>query len=126
MTAWAAIRGAALGETQLSIAFHRIRWFVGPPLVLWAEPVASSTLRKWHAAISAAIDPAHCRPHYRPGAWVPHCTLGQRIATERSADALAFANSFDRRIEVVFDVIDCVSFPPVQIIAQQELPEDAP
>ncbi|MGY3038224.1 2'-5' RNA ligase [Bradyrhizobium sp. USDA 4354] len=125
-TAWEAMLRATAGGTQLSIAFRRIRWFVGPPLVLWAEPEASSTLGTWHASISAAINPAHCRPHYRPGAWTPHCTLGTRIADGKSKDAIAFAQSFDRRIEVVFDVVDCVIFPPVRVLAQRELPKDAP
>ncbi|MBR0783615.1 2'-5' RNA ligase family protein [Bradyrhizobium iriomotense] len=125
-TAWEAMLRATAGGTQLSIAFRRIRWFVGPPLVLWAEPEESSTLRRWHASISVAINPTHCRPHYRPGAWTPHCTLGTRIADGKSKGAIAYAESFDRRIEVTFNVVDCVTFPPVRIVAQQELPKDAP
>jgi 2'-5' RNA ligase len=124
--AWKAMLSASAGGAQLSIAFRRIRWFVGPPLVLWAEPEASETLRKWHASISAAIDPAHCRPHYRPGAWTPHCTLGTRIADGKSKEAIAFAQSFGRRIEVNFDVVDCVVFPPVRVVAQRKLPKHVP
>ncbi len=67
-------------EAQLRIEFRRIRWFSGPPLVLWAEPTADQVLARWHASISAIIDPAHCHPHYRPGAWTAHCTLATRIA----------------------------------------------
>src|SRR6185312_283466 len=26
------------------------------------------------------VEPVHCRPHYRPAAWAPHCTLGTSIA----------------------------------------------
>jgi 2'-5' RNA ligase len=122
MTAWAAMQRATLGEAQLRIEFRRIRWFVGPPLILWAEPEVSDTLARWHAAVSAAIDPVHCRPHYRPGAWTPHCTLGTRIAERNSSDVIAFAQSFDRTIEVIFDVVDCVNFPPVRVVAQRKLP----
>ena len=125
-TAWGAMQSASSNGVQMPIAFKRIRWFVGPPLVLWAEPEANETLGKWHASISAAIDPAHCRPHYRPGAWVPHCTLGTGIAEAKSKDAIAFAQSFDRRIEVTFDVVDCVVFPPVRVVAQRELPRRVP
>jgi len=121
-TAWESMLQAAEGEAQLRIEFRRIRWFEGPPLVLWAEPTANEALARWHASISATIDPAHCRPHYRPGAWTPHCTLGMRIADGKRADAIAFARSFDRSIEVLFDVADCVVFPPVRVIAEQKLP----
>jgi 2'-5' RNA ligase len=121
-TAWNAMLLAAMQEEQLRIEFKRIRWFVGPPLVLWAEPSADDALARLHNSISAAIDPAHCRPHYRPGAWTPHCTLGTRITDRQRNDAIAFARSFDRSIEVLFDVVDCVVFPPVRVVAERRLP----
>lgn len=120
--AWAAMLAAVAGEAQFRIEFKRIRWFAGSPLVLWAEPSSNEVLTHIHSSVSAAIDPAHCHPHYRPGVWTPHCTLGLRIADERRDDAIAFARSFDRSMEVLFDVADCVAFPPVQVIAEQRLP----
>jgi len=120
--AWNAMRAAVADEVQLRVEFKRIRWFEGSPLVLWAEPTSNEALTRIHRVISAAIDPAHCRPHYRPGAWTPHCTLGTGIADERRDDAIAFARSFALPIEVLFDVADCVAFPPVRVIAEQRLP----
>jgi len=120
-TAWAAMRGAAQGGAALQLRFSRISWFSDPQFVLWAQPDPDETLLRWHASIAAAIDPMHCRQHYRPVAWVPHCTLGTRIIDERRDAALAFARSFEGRFTVLFDVIDCVMFPPVQIVADQKL-----
>jgi 2'-5' RNA ligase len=120
--AWEAMLRAVNGDAQLRIEFKRIRWFAGPPLVLWAEPANDQVLARWHASISETIDPAHCRPHYRPGAWTPHCTLGTRIVDAKGDDAMAFARSFDRCISVLFDVVDCVTFPPVRVIAERRLP----
>jgi hypothetical protein len=100
---------AVRDEAQLRTEFRRIRWFVGLPLVLWAEPATDQALARWHVSTSALIDPAHCRPHYRPGAWTAHCTPGARIADARSNDAMAFARSFDRDITMLFDVVDCVT-----------------
>ncbi|MCP3408893.1 2'-5' RNA ligase family protein [Bradyrhizobium sp. CCGB01] len=125
-TARQAMLRAATGEAQLRIEFRRVRWFVGPPLVLWMEPMDDAVLRRWHASISAAIDPAYCRLHYRPGQWTPHCTLGTRIIDARRDDAIAFAGSFNRSISVLFDVADCVVFPPVRVIAEQKLPAGVP
>jgi 2'-5' RNA ligase len=121
-TAWEAMMRAVANEAPLRVEFKRIRWFVGSPLVLWAEPTTDQVLARWHASISETIDPAHCRPHYRPGAWRPHCTLGARIVDAKKDDAIAFARSFDRRFTVLFDVVDCVAFPPVRVIAEQRLP----
>ncbi|MEH2534016.1 2'-5' RNA ligase [Bradyrhizobium sp. AZCC 1588] len=115
----------AMGQSQLRVEFRRIRWFVGPPLVLWAEPVANEILPRWHASISAAIDPAYCRAHYRPGNWTPHCTLGSRISDGMRHDAIAFARSFNRSLTVLFDVVDCVVFPPVRVVAERKLPSGA-
>ncbi|KRQ03546.1 2'-5' RNA ligase family protein [Bradyrhizobium manausense] len=124
-TAWQAMLRAAAGEMQLRIEFRRVRWFAGPPLVLWLEPVDDAALRRWHAAVCAAIDPAYCRPHYRPGRWTPHCTLGTRITEERHHEAIDFAGSFNRSMTVLFDVADCVVFPPVRVVAEQKLPAGA-
>jgi 2'-5' RNA ligase len=121
-TAWEAMLRATMGEAQLPVEFRRIRWFVGPPLVLWAEPATDEALARLHNSISAAIDPVHCRPHYRPGAWTPHCTLGTNIADGQRDNAVAFARSFDRSVEVLFDVVDCVVFPPVRVVAERSLP----
>ena len=121
-TACEAMRRAVMDQTQLRITFSRIRRFEGSPLVLWAEPAREEALDRVHAAISAAIDPARCRLHYRPEAWTPHCTLGMRIADNRRDDAIAFARSFNRSFEVLFDVVDCVAFRPVRIIAERKLP----
>src|SRR3954468_18130878 len=63
-TAWQALLRAVNDDAQLLIEFRRIRWFAGPPLVLWAEPTSAQALARWHVSISAVIDPAHCRPHY--------------------------------------------------------------
>jgi 2'-5' RNA ligase len=121
--AWGAMRAAVADEAQLRIEFKRLRWFEGSPLILWAEPISNAALTRIHSSISAVIDPAHCRPHYRPGIWTPHCTLGMHIADERRDDAIAFARSFDDKIEVLFDVADCVAFPPVRLMAEQRLPQ---
>jgi 2'-5' RNA ligase len=116
-----AIEVAADGEAELSITFNRIGTFAGPPLILWAVPEPQRSLVRMHAAIHAAIDPMRCRPHYRPSFWIPHCTLGMRIREERRDDALAFAESFRGGVHAVFDVVDCVTFPPVQITTEKRL-----
>jgi 2'-5' RNA ligase len=121
-TAWDAMQAAVVDEPRLRIEFKRIRWFEGSPLVLWAEPTPNEALFRIHSSISAAIDLTHCRPHYRPGMWTPHCTLGTRIDEGRRDDAIAFARSFVDTIEVVFDVVDCVAFPPVRVMAEKKLP----
>jgi 2'-5' RNA ligase len=116
-----ALDRASAGEAKVGIAFDRMRTFAGPPLVLWLAPEPREALARMHQAIHAAIDPALCRPHYRPGAWTPHCTLGMRIRDERRDDALAFAKSFRGGVAVVFDAIDVMAFPPLRLVAERRL-----
>jgi 2'-5' RNA ligase len=111
---------AFAGTSGLRLTFTRLRFF-NDPLVLWAEPSPSAALVEVHAKVHARIDPTLCHPHYRPGAWVPHCTLATEIRTECRTDAIAFAGRPIPAFEVVFDVADCVSFPPVVVIDERPL-----
>jgi len=121
----AAIEQAAAREAGPHLTFDRIRTFAGPPLVLWADPRSQDQLMRMHAAIHRIIDPKLCRPHYRPGSWVPHCTLAMNIRADRHTEALAFAQDFRGGVEAIFDVIDCVTFPPLRVTAEKRLPAPA-
>jgi 2'-5' RNA ligase len=118
----AAMQRLAEGRTPIELRFDRIRSFAGSPLVLWADPEPKDALLKMHRQVHAAIDPALCRPHYRPENWVPHCTLAMNTLPGRNNEALAFAESFAGGIRVIFDKIDCVTYPPVSIVAETRLP----
>jgi 2'-5' RNA ligase len=117
----AVLSEAFAGTSPLNLTFTRLRAFDGVPLVLWADPSPSAALAGAHARVHARIDPRLCHPHYRPGAWVPHCTLASQIMPEHQAEAAAFAGRSIWAIEVVFDVADCVSFPPVVVIDERPL-----
>ncbi|MBV8838215.1 MAG: 2'-5' RNA ligase family protein [Alphaproteobacteria bacterium] len=116
-----ALDGAAVGQTELRLSFNRIGLFTGPSLVVWADPDPKAALRRMHQAIHSVIEPALCRPHYRPGAWVPHCTLGMAIPAERRDAAMDFGRNFRGGLEATFDVIDCVTFPPLRITIERRL-----
>jgi 2'-5' RNA ligase len=117
--------GALAELPALRVTLTRLRWF-DDPFVLWAEP-AHPDLREAHRRVHTRIDPELCHPHYRPAAWVPHCTLGTGILDERRTEAKAFARERPwRPFEVLFDVADCVSFPPVRVLAERKLTSPRP
>jgi 2'-5' RNA ligase len=115
-----ALRKAFVGRSAHRLTFTRLHFF-DDPLVLWAEPSPSADLASAHARVHACINPRLCHSHYRPGSWVPHCTLGTAILAQHREDAIAFAARPIAPFEVVFDVADCVSFAPVVVIAEQPL-----
>jgi 2'-5' RNA ligase len=117
----AALRRGVTEASALRLTFTRLRFFDSDPLVLWADPSPSPALTEAYAAVHAYIDPAQCHPHYRPGAWTPHCTLGTQIKAEHRADAIALTTRSIEPFDVLFDVVDCVCFPPVAVLEEHVL-----
>ncbi|MBN9442291.1 2'-5' RNA ligase family protein [Bosea sp. (in: a-proteobacteria)] len=117
-----ALERAGRDLKALTLTFDAIRIFEGSPMVLWASPQPCTALSHAHEAIHATVGPAYCRPHYRPGAWVPHCTLGMRIGKDRADAARSFAVSFQGVIDVTFDVLDCVAVPSLAPVESRRLP----
>jgi 2'-5' RNA ligase len=107
----AALDQASRNLRAITLTFDAIRTFDGSPTVLWASPRPNTILLDVHGAIHSVIDPDHCRPYYRPGAWVPHCTLATSVRNDQREAALSFATAFRKDMEVTFDALDCIRFP---------------
>ena len=114
------VEGAADWPAQ-RVTFGGVRHFDTSPLVLWAAPVPSEGLLQLHRAVHGRIDPAACWTHYRPGAWVPHCTLATRVAEPHRERALAWARKKRQPFTVHFDAADCVRFHPVEVLNERRL-----
>lgn len=108
-------------QRRLILNFCRLRFVNAIPGVVWIEPDSSFELHGIHSAIHERIDPQLCRRHYRPGHWIPHCTLGYRIATDRRSDAQLFASHTPVRFQATFDTASCVSSHPIEVIRQCDL-----
>jgi len=105
----------------VSIEFSGIGHFPNEMLVLWGRPADDRALRKIHAAIHEEIDPALCHEHSRPDRWQPHCTIAMKIPASAADQALAWATSTSARFTLTFDAVDCISFPPVEILREVKL-----
>ncbi|MCZ0733408.1 2'-5' RNA ligase family protein [Phreatobacter sp. AB_2022a] len=114
-----AFAAMAEGAAPLRLRFARIRHFGDGSPVVWAAPGADADLAALHEAVHRSIDPARCHPHYRPGAWIPHCTLATGIAAHRMREAQAALEASLQPFDVLFDTADCLTFPPVQIIERR-------
>ncbi len=73
--------GAEWGALPVALAGFGV--FPGAPAVLWAAPVVTGALLARHAALVAAVPDTPCHPHYQPGRWMLHVTLGQTDAPGR-------------------------------------------
>ncbi|MEJ2408124.1 MAG: 2'-5' RNA ligase family protein [Novosphingobium sp.] len=112
----------ALGEfPKLTLTFDRMGRFGPGPLILWVAPRPDAALDEMYARVHAAIDPSRCRPAYRPGAWVPHCSIALQVDENNRDLAHRMAQEPITPFSLTFDVADCVSSPPVSIIAERLL-----
>ena len=116
-----ALRIGFEGKPKFTVRFVHLGYFeTANSIVLWAAPVVPQSLRSAVQAIHEYVGATLCRPSYRPGSWVPHCSLALSVNLKRRDEALAFANTPIAAFEVVFDVADCAAFHPVMVL--QECP----
>lgn len=108
-------------QHALPLRFRRLNYFESPQLVFWADPAPSKPLFEVHAAIHSLIAPSHCREHYRPGSWVPHCTLATQVSPGNTASAIAFVSEPIKPFDVIFDCADCAEFYPVRVVEEHRL-----
>jgi len=108
---------------SLTIRFESLGFFEAPyGIVLWAAPVLPKPVLDAHASIHSTIDSNLCRSNYRPGVWVPHCSLATGISLDRKNEALAIVEQSIEPFEVTFDAADCASFMPVQVLKEAVFP----
>jgi 2'-5' RNA ligase len=83
--------GLALRGVETDIEMAAVALFPGDPPVLVLDVAPAPELVVLHARVSAALVEAGVDvwPHYRPGTWLPHCTLSMGVPSELVADAFA-------------------------------------
>ena len=113
-------KGMAAFDRQrtISLYFDRVDFFDIEPLVLWLAPRRDQRLLDLHRRLHAALEPnaPSCDPHYAPAKWVPHLTVAIAIPASRRLEALKLVSRRFDAFELTFDSVDCVSWPPVQVL----------
>jgi 2'-5' RNA ligase/NTP pyrophosphatase (non-canonical NTP hydrolase) len=83
--------------------------FPGDVNTLWLALAAPASLLNLHDRVANQVGLGSCHPFYRPGAWIPHCTLAQGIpggpemkrAMQTVGDGFGFFRGAFTRLEVV-------------------------
>src|SRR3954454_13091837 len=83
--------GLALRGQETDIEMAAVSLFSADPPLLVLAVAPAPELVALHARVSTALATAGVDvwPHYRPGTWLPHCTLSMGVPTEVGAGALA-------------------------------------
>jgi len=122
----AAVESLPESLSTVTVRFDRIAHFETPSsIVLWAAPSNPAPLAELHGQVHERVNSGTCRSNYRPGFWVPHCSLAVAIDLARRSEAMAIVQSEVAPFEVAFDVIDCARFHPVEVFYERVLPAAA-
>ena len=118
----AAMHGVAAAHGPVAGKLAGIGIFPATPPVLWAVPVVTTALLGLHKALVDALAPLDMQPHYRPGAWVPHVTLGKngRLPAGQAADILSAA--WTGPMAFTLARMELLRFRPVQVLSAVALP----
>jgi len=116
-----AIVDALADVSALTLTFDRLGSFDPGFLILWAAPKPQQVLLDLHARAHSIIDPARCKPPYRPASWTPHCSIALRVAEQHRDAASRLLLADFEPFTLTFDVVDAVASPPIAIIAERTL-----
>lgn len=117
-----AFDSAFANKSKAVVRFEKLGYFeASDRIILWAAPILPSAISEIHSRIHMLINADLCRPNYRPGAWVPHCSLAIAIDRSRQDAAIALSRQSIAPIDVEFDVADCASFLPVVVVREKTL-----
>ncbi|MBV9052162.1 MAG: 2'-5' RNA ligase family protein [Hyphomicrobiales bacterium] len=105
------------GAVAVELEFAAVRFFEGPVLTLYAAPSPSPVLENLARKLHHLISPERCHPHYRPGSFVPHCTLAMNISTGQRREVAAFARRKRTRFRTTLTGGEIASFPPPRVEA---------
>lgn len=116
-----ALRRTFARRESVLVTFDRLKQFDTPEFVVWAAPLERIEIRSLHETVHSCLDSRLCHPQYRPGAWIPHCTIATQIRRDKRDEALALIKAPMEPFEVRFDRADCISFMPVRVIEEHVL-----
>jgi 2'-5' RNA ligase len=102
------------GETSIDVPLSSVGTFHGNEGVLFLAPVVTPDLLALHARFHRRFDhlAGGAWAYYRPGSWVPHCTLALGVSTEERAVATDVAIGTGLPSQTRLGTAAVVSFDP--------------
>lgn len=107
-------------QPPMSLRLDALGVFPGLENVLWLAPPPDPHLLALQADLhgALAVEP---QPHYRVGAWLPHCTLAPDLDAAGLQAALGLLTADWAPISGAFASIDLLRFEPVKILWRMPL-----
>ncbi len=113
--------------TVIPIRMPSLGVFPGPHGSIYLAVTVTETLLDLHAGLHRSLERFGARPWaiYRPGLWMPHCTLAMDLATEAVPPAVAACLEGWQPVEAVLEEIGISQFQPLQHVCRLPLPHHA-
>ena len=104
----------ATETAPLPITFASVGLF--PSVAVFLAPTPTSALLDLHVGFHRRLGQHGEAPwdHYRPGVWVPHCTLAMDLANDQFGTALEIARRAPLPLECLLVEVGIVEFRPVK------------
>ena len=102
----------------LSLALWSAGVFSGSKGVVFLAPVVTQDLLEAHERVHTFLEDKgiECHEYYRPGRWVPHCTVATEVALDKVGAAVELCMQSDVFGAVTLDAVSLIEFRPVREI----------
>jgi 2'-5' RNA ligase len=106
----------ARGREPLELRLASVGSFPTAEGVVYLAPVVTPALLEWHADLDRRLERLGARAwdYYRPGSWVPHCTVALSLDPDGVAEAVRVTRESGVFGPAALDEIALVEFRPVR------------
>lgn len=103
-------------ESHFPVQFSSIGVFPTQESVVFLAPVISDTLLRLHQHCHEALRTADLEssPYYRPGSWVPHCTIARQLDPAEVLPVIDVVRNSETFLTADICEIGLVEAPPVR------------
>jgi 2'-5' RNA ligase len=119
----AALRGFCAKENRFKVRLDFIGTFISKENVVFVAPPLTDELRTIHLRFLQAFKDLEksAWPHYLPGSWQPHCTMGLEISESEFGKVFTAIRENFQPMEATVESIGLVRFRPLELMFQYPL-----
>ena len=110
----------------IPLQMHHLGIFLHPEPVIFVAPIPTIELLMFHQAVVEAlsIDGARPRDIYKPGMWIPHCTLAIGFEHQSLPQLVEFSLSLQLPFDIRINQIGVVEYQPLKDLYKFDLAND--
>ena len=110
-------------QEKIKLTMPSVASFLTVEKVIFLAPVVTRPLLELHKRFYELLTryDTEYDPLYRPGNWVPHCTLDMKLTADEYSEKLALCGGFSPIEKAGMESVGLIEFQPVKEIFRYEL-----